>query len=214
MRSKRLLSILGLIGLLATAVPLPAATPTEGFEYQRIDVPVPTETGSKVEVLELFWYGCPHCYHLEPTLDKWLKTKPDNAEFRRLPAVLNDNWAIHAKVFYTAETLGVLEKLHTPLFQAYHEQNNKLKDEATIRQVFVANGVKAEDFDRAFNSFAVDAKVRRARDLSQRFGIDGVPAIIVNGKYRTSATLTGGHQQTMDVVNFLIAKESGAAPAK
>lgn len=213
MRSKRLLSILGLIGILAIAAPLSAA-PTEGFEYQRIDVPVPTETGSKVEVLELFWYGCPHCFHLEPTLEKWLKTKPANAEFRRLPAVLNDNWAIHAKVFYTAETLGVLEKLHTPLFQAYHEQNNKLKDEAAIRQVFVANGVKAEDFDRAFNSFAVDAKVRRARDLSQRFGIDGVPAIIVNGKYRTSATLTGGHQQTMEVVNFLIAKEGGAAPAK
>ena len=98
-----------------------AATPTEGFEYKLVQPPVPTETGDKIEVVELFWYGCPHCYYFEPQVKQWLKTMPDNVEFRRVPAVFNDVWAVHARAYYTAETLGVADKMHDPMFVAYHE---------------------------------------------------------------------------------------------
>jgi thiol:disulfide interchange protein DsbA len=188
-----------------------AADPTEGFEYQLIQPPVPTETGDKIEVVELFWYGCPHCYHFEPVVKQWLRTKPDNVELRQVPAVFNELWALHARAFYTAEALGVLDKVHEPIFVAYHEQNNRLKDEDALAKLFALYGVSEEDFRKTFNSFYIDIKVRRAKALSKDYGIDGVPAMVVNGKYRTSGTLAGGQNQVMDVVDYLIGLESASS---
>lgn len=211
MRPAKMLSVIAFSWILFAASAI-AGEPNEGFEYQRISPPIPTKTGEKVEVLELFWYGCPHCYHLEPDLQKWLANKPAAAEFRRMPAVLNDVWAFHAKAFYTSEALGVLDQMTPAIFNAMHEKKQRLADPESIKAIFVANGVSADDFDRTFNSFFVDMQVRQARELSKKYGIDGVPAIAVNGKFRTSATLAGGTPQMFDVVNHLVAMEAAGGP--
>ena len=191
-----------------------AADPSAGFEYERVHPSVPTETGDKVEVLELFWYGCPHCYHLEPDLKAWLERKPESAELRRMPAVLNPGWEVHARAFYTAEALGVLEQMHVVLFDRIQEKKQPLKDEDSLAKVFAEQGVAEEDFRSTFRSFFVDAKVRRAKDLTRRYGIQGVPSMIVNGKYRTNGTIAGGRKEMMEVVDYLVAVESRPAPSE
>jgi len=208
MRYPSLVKSLALLLFIGVAPSLQAVSPTEGFEYELVEPPVPTETGDKIEVVELFWYGCPHCYHFEPMVKQWLKTKPDNVEFRRVPAVFNEVWALHARAFYTAEALGVVEQMHDPIFVAYHEQHNRLKDEDALAKLFALHGVSEEDFRKTFNSFYIDTKVRRAKALSKDYGIDGVPAIVVNGKYRTGGTVAGGQDQVMAVVDYLIGLES------
>jgi thiol:disulfide interchange protein DsbA len=181
----------------------------EGIEYQRVVPPQPTETGDKVEVLELFWYGCPHCYHFEPLLDKWLQMKPANVEFRRMPAIFsNPTWELHARAYYAAEALGVLDKIHRPLFDALHTQNRDLSTEAALMAFFAEHGVSNEDFQRAFNSFYVRNKTNQAKVLTDRYGIEGVPTIIVNGKYRTGGTSAGTLEDALNVVNYLIKKET------
>lgn len=209
MRYPSIFKSLALLSFLGISLSAHGATPTEGFEYQLIQPPVPTETGDKIEVVELFWYGCPHCYHFEPYIQQWLETKPDNVEFRRIPAVFNEVYALHARAFYTAEALGVAEKMQEPIFVAYHEQHNKLKDEDALAKLFALHGVSEEDFRKTFNSFFVDTKVRRARALSKEYGIDGVPTMVVNGKYRTSGTIAGGQENVIAVVDYLIGLESG-----
>ncbi len=181
----------------------------EGIEYKRLKSPVPTQVESgKVEVVELFWYGCPHCFRLEPDLHKWLKNKPENVEFIRIPAIFNKTWELHAKAYYTADFLGVMDKIHKPLFDAMHLKKQRLGTAAEIREFFIKQGVSAKDFDSVFKSFGVDAKVRRAKTLSKQYGISGVPAVIVNGKYLTDGPMAGGRKGMIDVMNYLIKKES------
>ncbi|MEZ5541123.1 MAG: thiol:disulfide interchange protein DsbA/DsbL [Pseudomonadota bacterium] len=187
---------------------------TEGKEYTRLASPEPTSSGDKIEVVELFWYGCPHCYHLEPFVENWLKTKPDDVAFVRLPAILGDPWELLAKGYFTAELLGVLDKTHRELFDDIHERHNKIKDEAALRAFFMAHGVTAGDFDKTFNSFAVNVKVNNARLMTRRYAITGVPTLIVNGKYSTGPSMvTGGNNGVMGVVDYLIGLERAAAPA-
>lgn len=182
----------------------------EGIEYERVVPAQPTEEPGKVEVLELFWYGCPHCYHLEPMLDKWRETLPDDVVFRRMPAIFtNPRWELHARAFYTAEALGVLDQIHRPLFEALHKKQLKLATEDELAGFFAAHGVKEEDFKRTFNSFYVTTKVNNAKLMTRRYGIDGVPAMIVDGKYRTDGPAAGSQEKMLEVVNFLIAKERG-----
>ena len=181
---------------------------TEGTHYERINPPVGTNApAGKVEVVEMFWYGCPHCFQFEPSLQKWLKSKPANVEFIRIPATFNPLWKLHARAFYTAEVLGVGEKIHKPLFDTYHIERNRLESQNALRDLFVKHGVKASDFDDTFNSFAVETRLARAIDLTQRYGISGVPSLIVNGKFRTSGKLHG-HEQILAVLDYLIASES------
>lgn len=180
----------------------------EGVEYERINPAVPTSTGSgKVEVVEMFWYGCPHCFHFEPLLQKWLKKKPANVEFVRIPATFYPLWKLHARIYYTEQVLGLGEKLHQAIFDTYHLQRNRLATEQAIRKFFVAHGVKGSDFDDVFHSFAVETKLSRAADLVQRYGISGVPTMIVNGKFRTSNKLSGPDEM-LKVVDYLVRKES------
>lgn len=180
----------------------------EGMEYERITPPVPTSVAKgKVEVVEMFWYGCPHCFRFEPYLQKWLKTKPANVEFIRIPATFYPLWKLHARAYYTAKSLGVADKLHKPLFDAYHLKHNRLDSEKALRAFFVEHGVKGADFDKVFHSFAVEADLARAADYTARYGINGVPSMIVNGKYRTSNKISG-HANMLEVVDFLIRKES------
>jgi len=181
---------------------------TEGQHYERVTPPQPTASKDKVEVVEMFWYGCPHCYRLEPFVQRWLKTKPANVEFVRLPGVFRPSWEIHARAYYTAEALGVVDKVHVPMFEAIHEQKRNMDNEAAIMALFKEHGVDEKDFKRVFNSFAVETKLRRARDMGGRYGANGVPTLIVNGKFRTGAQEAGGNARVFQVVDDLIKQES------
>jgi thiol:disulfide interchange protein DsbA len=176
--------------------------------YEMVTPPQPTTSGDQVEVLELFWYGCPHCYRLEPFVDRWLKRKPKNVKFVRMPGMFRPSWEIHARAYYTAEILGVVDKVHKPMFEAIHEQKRPMNDEASIMALFQAQGVSEKDFKRVFNSFAVETKLRRAKDMGRRYGAKGVPTLIVNGKYRTGAQEAGGAAKVFTVVNQLVKQES------
>lgn len=180
--------------------------------YETLTPAQPTANPAKIEVIEFFWYGCPHCYSFEPSLSSWLKTKPANVEFIRIPAVFNDEWGNHAKAYFTAEALGVVDKVHSELFDQVQQakQNNKhaLETEEELAKFFAAHGVKETDFQEAYKSFMVDSKMRQAPAIAAKYGITGVPAIIVNGKYRTNGTLAGSQEKMIDVINALIKKES------
>lgn len=179
----------------------------EGKEYLVLANPQPTSSGDRIEVVELFWYGCPHCYHLEPLLQDWLTSKPDDVEFVRMPAVLGPNWELYGKAFYTAELLGVQEKIHPALFAALHKDKRKIRDEAALQALFVEQGVSAEDFRNTFSSFAVNVKLNNAKQMTRRYAITGVPVIIINGKYSTSGSQAGSNINIIKVMDYLIVQE-------
>jgi protein dithiol oxidoreductase (disulfide-forming) len=176
--------------------------------YEAISPAQPTANPAKIEVIEFFWYGCPHCYTFEPSLTAWLKTKPNNVEFIRIPAVFNEQWGKHAKAYFTAEALGVVDKIHGDMFDGV-QQKKELESEEQLAKFFAAHGVKEADFRETYNSFMVDSKMRQAPALAAKYGITGVPAIVVNGKYKTNGTLAGSQEKMIDVLNALIKKESG-----
>jgi len=194
----------------AVAAVAHAADFEEGKQYVALANPQPTSTPDKVEVVELFWYGCPHCNELEPFVMSWLANKPEDVEFVRMPAILGGGWELLAKAYYTAELLGVVDKVHHALFDAIHKQRQKFRNEADVQALFSNQGVSAEDFTKTFNSFAVVVKTNNARQMTRRYAISGVPTLIVNGKYSTSGSLAGGSHNIMNVVNFLVERERAA----
>jgi len=197
--------------LLATAVQAEAYT--EGKQYKALANPQPTVSADKIEVVELFWYGCPHCYRLEPYVSEWVASKPDDVEFILMPAIIGPPWELLAKAFYTAEFLGVQDKIHIALFEAIHNDKKTFKDEAAVQAFFVAQGVSEQDFKNTFNSFAVSVKVNNAKLMTKRYAISGVPTIIVNGKYSTSGSLAGSNENIIKVVDYLVEQERQAMPA-
>ncbi|MCW9023676.1 MAG: thiol:disulfide interchange protein DsbA/DsbL [Gammaproteobacteria bacterium] len=201
-------SSLILITLVSLLSPAMARELDEGIEYKRLKSPVPVQTPGKVEVVEMFWYGCPHCFHLEPDIKAWLDRKPDNVEFIRIPAVFRPVWELHAKVYYTAEFLGVMDKIHEPFFHALQVKKQIITTPRAVRDFFVKHGVDGKEFDGVFNSFAVDAKIRRAKELSRRYELSGVPTLIVNGQYVTDGPMAGGRKGMMEVLDYLIKKSS------
>lgn len=195
-----------LISVLLTG-PLAAAEYSEGMQYLRLANPQPTSVADKVEVVELFWYGCPHCFDLEPHIRQWLETKPDDVEFVRMPAVLGPGWELLGKGFYTAELLGVEDRIHPALFEALHVKKQKINDEAALQDFFVNHGVSAEDFRKTFASFAVSVKLNNARAMTRRYAITGVPTLIVNGKFSTGGRQAGSNANIIKVVDYLVARE-------
>jgi thiol:disulfide interchange protein DsbA len=186
----------------------------EGIDYRVVPEPARAEEGDDVEVLELFWYGCPHCYQLEPHIERWADGRPEGVSFRRLPAATSPRWVPHAKAYFAAEMLGQLERLHEPLFRALHDQRRKIFNEDQIIAFAVEQGFDEQEFRSAYESFPVDMQVRQAAALAKGYGIDGVPTIIVNGKYLTSATLTGSRAKMFAVIDRLVAKELAAGGAE
>jgi protein dithiol oxidoreductase (disulfide-forming) len=176
--------------------------------YETLTPAQPVQNPDKIEVIEFFWYGCPHCYHLEPAMAAWLKTKPANVEFIRQPAVFSELWGKHAKAFFTAEALGVLDKVHADLFDAIQNKKQKLTSEDDLAKFFAEHGVKDEDFRNAYKSFLVDAKLRQAETMGARYGITGVPALVVNGKYRVTGPSAKSQENMLTVTNQLIQQES------
>ena len=205
--------------LLAFAAAGAHAEYLEGIEYAELTQPQPVVTGDKIEVREVFLYSCPHCYHLEPVLHKWVKRLPANARFVRMPAVFRPTLEPHARAFYAFEALGVTAKLHDLFFKAIHVQQRPLSDEDSIASFVAEQGVKAEEFRRAFHSFSVDAHVKSATQSTLAYGVDSVPTMIVDGKYRTTSTMAGGNDNLLRVIDYLIKKSAnerkgGAKPGK
>ncbi len=201
-------------GLFALSVAMTAIlNPTqimaaEPVGYEVLTPALPTHDVSKVEVIEFFWYGCPHCFDFEPTLAKWVKTLPKNVEFIRQPAVFSDLWGKHAKAYYTAEALGVVDKIHADFFDTIQIKKEHLETEEQLTKFFAAHGVAEADFKAAYNSFPIDMKVRQAGALAAKYGVSGVPAIIINGKYKTSGPLAGSNEKMIEIMNRLIEQES------
>jgi thiol:disulfide interchange protein DsbA len=185
---------------------------SEDIEYVRIKPPVQTSAAAgKVEVVEVFWYGCPHCFQFEPTLEKWLKDKPDYIEFVRMPAIVNPSWEIHARAYYAAKALGVLDKTHGALFHAIHDEKQALFSEDQLVAFYARHGVKEDNFRAALHSFSIEGELRRAKQLGERYGLNGVPTLIVNGKYRTSASQAGDNAAALKVAEYLAAQEHAAS---
>ncbi len=201
---------LALILSLPLAAAVAAAEYMEGAEYMRLAKPQPTSVADKVEVVELFWYGCPHCYYLEPHIGKWLENKPEDVEFVRLPAVLGKSWELLGKAYFTAELLGVLDKIHEPLFEAIHDKKRKFRDVAAVEDFFVSHGVAEKDFRNTFHSFAVAVRINNAKMMTRRYAISGVPTMIVNGKFSTGASIAGSNEDVIKVVDFLVEQERAA----
>ncbi len=203
--------ILCLFGFAELALIAAAQEATDKFvlgkHYQAVIPAQPVQTGDKIEVLEVFWYGCPHCYDFEPYVNRWLSTKAPDVEFRRMPAVFRPNWSAHAKAYYTAEALGVVDKIHSPFFKVLHEDKRKLNAESSLAEFFTEQGVDKEEFSTTFNSFTVESKVRQAMHMVRQYGITGVPAVVVNGKYQTSASMAGSYEQLLKVIDYLADKE-------
>lgn len=178
----------------------------EGASYEKLSEFQPVQTGDKIEVVEMFWYRCPHCYRLEPFLQRWLENKPENAEYVPIPAILNDNWEFHARAYYTFEALGKVDDVHVQFFDAIHRDRIPFN---TVEQV--AEWAAQYDVDpgavvSTFNSFAVNNKISFASLMGKKYETTGVPAIIVDGKYRTSVSMAGSHEELISIINFLIDK--------
>lgn len=157
-----------------------------GHEYRLIDLQ-PAGAGDAVEVIEFFWYGCPHCYSLEPALESWVKKLPPDAQFKRVPAILSDSWVPHARLYYAFEALGVLERVHRPFFDAIHKDRLNVASEGAMNEWLQKNGIDRKKLDDALKSFGVQAKVKRAAQLSSAYRVDGVPMLAVHGKFTVSA---------------------------
>ena len=190
-----------------------AADLVEGVQYKALKPAVPTSVApGKVEVVEVFWYACGHCYLLEPKLAAWEKNgKAPYVEVIRMPAVWNEVLKTHARVFYTAELLGKLPQLHNEIFREVNVRGNRLDTPDKIEAFFVSRGVSKADFQKAFSGFAVDSKVNRAVDLNRRYRITSTPTVIVNGRYVTDASMAGSEEKLFEVINALAAREKPAA---
>ena len=183
-----------------------------GEGWDPVEPPVATSVPEgKVEVVEFFWYGCPHCFHMEPELKKWLNRKPDQVIFKRVPSPLNPSWTVHAQFYYAAEAIGAIDQLHEPLFEAMHVKKRKLYDKQSLIDFAVDQGVDRQKLTDAWNSFGVYVKVQQARKLGQRYALDGVPAIGINGKYKTSGSLAGTYSKMFEIVDKLVASTSKPA---
>ena len=178
----------------------------EGKHYTVLTKPQPTEDSNKIEVLEFFWYGCPHCYHLHPHLKAWLATLPSDVSFRYVPANLRANWVTAAKVFYAIEAMGKTDTLHDLIYDAIHRDKIDLHNESILFDWIEKQGVDRKKFESTFNSFAVQNQVARSTQMVRQYQLTGVPALIVNGKYMTSGGMNSTPQGTIDTLNALIEK--------
>jgi thiol:disulfide interchange protein DsbA len=185
-----------------------------GTHYTVLDNPVNTNDPSKVEVLEVFWYGCSHCFRFEPLVNDYEANAPEYVDFQRFPAMWNALMKIHAQVYYTAEALDALDVLHEPVFNAINLEGNRLANERQIGALFAEHGISEEDFESTFNSFSVRTKVNQAERRMQDYQIRSTPNMVVNGKYLiTTGENVRTQQEMMEVVKFLVEKERSTLAA-
>jgi len=212
---KRLLAAL----VVFFAVGVAQAQPAAGVEYRELSPAQPTDTPGKIEVIEFFWYGCPHCYNFEPVIEPWVKKLPKDVHFRRIPAMFNDEWAKGGRAYYALEAIGELERLHKALFDAVHTGSKlRVADEAALTEWLGKQSVDTKKFAAAYRSFSVEGKLKRAAQLTQAYKIEGVPAMAVNGNYVVITDNIKSFEQLLAVTNYLVEqsrKKGGkAAPKK
>lgn len=183
----------------------------EGVDYELITPPQSTGDTAKVEVMEFFWYGCSHCLDFEPHLNAWRSNLPKDVLFIRQPAVFNERWGAHAKAFFTAQALGVADKLHADFYEAIQKKQRVLSDEADVAKFFAEHGVAEADFRKAYHSFAVDVQLRQAQAMGPDYGVSGTPSVVVNGKYRLTGKLAKSYPNLIAILNSLIDKERAGA---
>ena len=198
----------------ASALTLPVANPAlaqarqfrEGKDFKRLDKPVaPDAPAGKVDVIEFFWYSCPHCHAFEPTLDAWVKAAPKDLSIRRVPVAFNASFVPQQKLFYTLEGMGKLDALHAKVFRAIHVEKAKLAKDDEILAWVTQQGVDVAKFKEVYGSFSVANQVRRASQLQDSYGVEGVPSMGVAGKYYTDGTMAGSMQTVLQVVEYLAA---------
>lgn len=202
-------SLLGLTACNATADQYEA-----GKHYEVLPQPVVTRDPAKIEVVEVFWYGCIHCFHFEPLIEAWTPKLGADVDFHGSPAMWNASMKTHAQAYYTAEALGVLDKVHLPLFKAMNDEHKRLASADEILPIFTAAGVSKSDFLDTFDSFGVNNQVALADSRARSYRVQGTPELVVNGKYRVSASQAGGQAEMLKVVDFLIAQERAARAKK
>lgn len=202
----KLLMLLLTLGLSIATTSAHALEAGKDYEVLSPAQPANVKKG-QVEVLEFFWYRCPHCFHLEPDLNAWAKKQPKNVVLKRVPAILNDSWAALARAYYALEAVGMNDKLHADVFDAFHVKGMDLTPPEAFFDWAVTKGVDRKKLASAYNSFAVDTKVMRAQQLTRDYKLSGVPAVAINGKFVTSAYMTGGQPELFKTMDALIAKE-------
>ena len=184
-----------------------AAEPEMGANFDKTAQTIPTDNKNKIEVMELFWYGCIHCYEMDPMLSEWVKKLPKDVYFRRVPAIPRPEWAAMAKAFYAMETLGVSEKLHTSIFDAVHKEKklNPADEKAILEWVTLKSGLDRKKVEEAFNSFSMNASMNRSVQIFRAAGATGVPSLVIDGKYITSSTMAGGNNEALKLTDYIIA---------
>jgi thiol:disulfide interchange protein DsbA len=181
--------------------------PVADRDYRVVSPAQPTDTGAKIEVIEFFWYACPHCNAFEPTLNAWVKKLPADVAFRRVPAQFAPIWVQHAKLFYTLEAIGEEERVHKKVFDAIHVERQSLDSDQVQIEWAGKNGIDKAKFADAMKSFGVAGKLKRAAQVVGNYGIDGVPALAINGKYLTAPSMARGEDKALAVVDYLINAE-------
>ena len=207
------------LGLAGAGMLLPGLAPAqdgpvEGTHFIRLSQPATTSSPGKIEVVEFFWYGCPHCNAFEPTLDAWSRKLPADVAFRRMPVALLEGWAVHQRIYFALEAMGQVEAMHRKTFYAIHKDRLPLDKPADIAAFMAKNGIDGAKFLENFDSFTVQTKARQANQLAAAYKIDGVPTLGVQGRFTTAPSLPamgGSHERALAVVDFLIQRSRKAA---
>lgn len=199
----RFLMVLLLVPLLAQAEDVFE----EGRQYIRLTQPIPISDPIKIDVIEAFWYGCVHCYRLEPYIEPWIKTLAFDVNFRKVPALFGAEWKVHGQLYYTVRALSLDAKVDAAIFDSIHQKNGRLNDFDTMVKFFNIYGVSEDQFMKAYQSFGVRNQLRQADALIRGAQLQGVPSLVVNGKYRISSDSAGGAKEMLEVADFLIKKE-------
>ncbi|MFJ7110007.1 thiol:disulfide interchange protein DsbA/DsbL [Pseudomonas sp. NPDC098740] len=196
-----------LFGMTAQAAEAPAAP------YVELTNPVPVAVPGKIEVVELFWYGCPHCYAFEPKVNPWAEKLPSDVNFVRIPAMFGGAWDIHGQLFLTLEAMGVESKVHSAVFEAIQVEKKRLTTPEEMAEFVTTQGIDKDKFLATYNSFAIKGQINKARELAKKYEISGVPTMVVNGKYRFDVGSAGGAEQALQLADKLIDKERAANKA-
>jgi thiol:disulfide interchange protein DsbA len=200
--SKRIFLALSLV-FLSTLASAQGQKIEEGFDYRILPIPQPVETKGKVEVIEFFWYGCPHCYDFEPELSAWVKRQPKDVVFRRVPVAFRDDFLPHSQLYYALESMGKGDALNEKVMYAMHKENKRLLTESEIADWVASQGIDRNTFLATYRSFAVVSKARAAKQLADAYRIDGVPTIVMQGKYLTSPSIAGTKAKAIAVMDYL-----------
>ncbi len=204
MQMNRLLAIIVFSGIVLIGMTGTHAEIVVGQDYKVLKNPQPTQDKSRIEVIEFFWYGCPHCNQLHPHIKDWLKNKPDDVDFRYVPAIFRSNWIPGAKTFYTIATMNAIELLHDRVYHAVHDANLDINDESVLFNWIGQQGVDKEKFANVYNSFTTQNQIARSNQMMRQYQLTGVPAFVIDGQYLTMNRKGGTPQDTIHTLNEII----------